>query len=127
MVEAKPVEVKAAAPVVPKPAAVAPAATVTGAGRQEQKRADAQERQRRANQAKPLETRIKRLEEQMAKLNAKKAAVDARLAGSEIYEEGKKEELKSMMLDQAYLAKELAQIEAEWLEKQAELEAMSTA
>ena len=126
-VEAKPVEAKAAAPVAPKPAAVAPAAPVTGAARQEQKRADAQERQRRANQAKPLETRIKRLEEQMAKLTAKKAAVDARLAGSEIYEEGKKEELKSVMLDQAYLAKELAQIEAEWLEKQAELEAMTTA
>ena len=63
----------------------------------------------------------------MAKLTAKKAAVDARLAGTEIYEEAKKEELKSVMLDQAYLAKELAQIEAEWLEKQAELEAMSTA
>ena len=126
-VEAKPVEVKAAAPVAPKTAALAAGPPVTGAARQEQKRADAQERQRRANQAKPLETRIKRLEEQMAKLNARKTAVDAGLAGSEIYEESKKEELKSLMLDQAYLARELAQVEAEWLEKQAELEAMSTA
>ena len=126
-VEVKPVEVKAAAPVAPKTAALAAGPPVSGAARQEQKRADAQERQRRANQAKPLETRIKRLEEQMAKLNARKTAVDAGLAGSEIYEESKKEELKSLMLDQAYLARELAQVEAEWLEKQAELEAMSTA
>jgi len=125
--EVKPVEVKAAAPVAPKPAVLPAGAPVSGAARQEQKRADAQERQRRANQAKPLETRIKRLEEQMAKLNARKTAVDARLAGSEIYEESRKEELKSLMLDQAYLARELAQVEAEWLEKQAELEAMSTA
>ena len=126
-VEAKPIAVKVAAPVVAKPVVLAASAPVSGAARQEQKRADAQERQRRANQAKPLETRIKRLEEQMAKLTAKKAAVDARLAGSEIYEETKKEELKSVMLDQAYLAKELAQIEAEWLEKQAELETMTAA
>ena len=126
-VEVKPVEVKAAAPVAPKTAALAAGPPVSGAARQEQKRADAQERQRRANQAKPLETRIKRLEEQMAKLNARKTAVDAGLAGSEIYEESKKEELKSLMLDQAYLARELAQVEAEWLEKQAELEAMPTA
>ena len=126
-VEVKPVEVKAAAPAAPKTAALAAGPPVSGAARQEQKRADAQERQRRANQAKPLETRIKRLEEQMAKLNARKTAVDAGLAGSEIYEESKKEELKSLMLDQAYLARELAQVEAEWLEKQAELEAMSTA
>ena len=109
-------EAKAPPPVTVSPKPAAP--------RQEQKRADAQTRQRRSNQARPLETRIKRLEEQMAKLNARKAGVDASLASPSIYEEPRKEELKALMLDQAYLAKELGQVESEWLEKQAELDAL---
>ncbi len=115
-VEVKGPEAKAPPPVavIPKPAAP----------RQEQKRADAQTRQRRSNQARPLETRIKRLEEQMAKLTARKAEVDASLATPSIYEEPRKDELKARMLDQAYLAKELGQVESEWLEKQAELDAL---
>jgi ATP-binding cassette subfamily F protein 3 len=130
-VEAKPArgntraaKTEAKIPEVVKPA---PPATPAGPARQEQKRTDAALRQRRSNLAKPLETRIKRLEEQLAKLTAKKAAIDARLAGTEIYEEARKEELKSVMLDQAYVAKELDQVEAEWLEKQAELEALQAA
>lgn len=111
----------------PEPKSAPAAAPVSAAARQEQKRAEAQERQRRANLVKPVETRIKRLEEQIAKLTAKKAAVDAILAGTGIYEEARKEELKTMMLDQAYIAKELDQAEAEWLEKQAELEALQAA
>ncbi len=111
----------------PEPKAAPAAAPVSAAARQEQKRLEAQERQRRANLVKPVETRIKRLEEQITKLTAKKAAVDAILAGTEIYEEARKEELKTVMLDQAYIAKELDQAEAEWLEKQAELEALQAA
>ena len=123
--EARPTEapLKPAAP-VKTAAATAP---LTGAARQEQKRADAQERQRRANLAKPLETRIKRLEEQIAKLTGRKTGIDKQLAGSAIYEEAQKEALKALMLDQAYVAKELAQVEQEWLEKQAELEALQAA
>ena len=71
---------------------------------------------------KPLEARIKRLEELMAKLNAKKADIDARLGDAAIYSEEKKDELKTLLLDQAYVGKELAELESEWLVKQAELE-----
>jgi ATP-binding cassette subfamily F protein 3 len=39
-----------------------------------------------------------------------------------MYLEGHKDALKDLLLDQAYVGKELAQLEAEWLEKQAELE-----
>ena len=126
-VEAKPVDIEAPATVIVSAAAVVATAPLSGAARQEQKRADAQQRQRRASQAKPLETRIRRLDEQMARLTARKSAVDARLAGTEIYEDANKEELKTLMLDQAYLAKELGQIEGEWLETQAELESLQAA
>jgi ATP-binding cassette subfamily F protein 3 len=69
---------------------------------------------------KPIESRIKRLEEQMAKLNSKKAAIDARLADPAVYQDRRK--IEPILLDQAYVAKELSQLESEWLEKQAELE-----
>jgi len=100
---------------------VAPAA-VSNVDRREQKRAEAEERQRLASLKKPIEMRIKRLEEQIAKRNAQKATVDARLADPEMYDVAKKKELTTLLGDQAYYAKELEQLEAEWLEQQEALE-----
>jgi len=61
----------------------------------------------------------------MAKLAPRKADIEARLAGGAIYEEANKEALKTLLLDQAYVGRELAQIEAEWLELQAQLERLA--
>jgi ATP-binding cassette subfamily F protein 3 len=94
------------------------------AARRGQKRKEAEERQRQSDARKPIESRIKRLEEQMAKLNAQKSAIDARLADPQIYGEANKEALKALILDQAYVARELALLEAEWLEQQERLEAL---
>ena len=69
---------------------------------------------------KSIESRIKRLEEQMAKLNARKAAIEAKLADPALCAD--RARLEPVLADQAYVAKELAQLEAEWLEKQAELD-----
>jgi ATP-binding cassette subfamily F protein 3 len=69
---------------------------------------------------KPLESRIKRLEEQMAKVNARKSALDAQLADPALYQD--RARLDPLLLDQAYLAKELETLEGEWLQKTAELE-----
>jgi ATP-binding cassette subfamily F protein 3 len=104
-----------------KPAA-APAPAVD---RKEQKRIEAEERQRLSALRKPIENRIKRLEEQMAKLNAKKAEVDAKLLDSAIYEADKKEELKNLVADQAFCSRDLEQLEGEWLELQEQLEALA--
>ena len=71
---------------------------------------------------KSLEARIKRLEEMIARLNAKKAEMEARLADPAIYEDASKALLETVLRDQAYVGKELGQLEGEWLEKQAELE-----
>ena len=89
------------------------------------KRKEAGERQARAAARKPLESRIKRLDEQMAKLSAKKAAIDAQLAGPAIYGDDQKDALKALILDQAYAARELEQAEAEWLELQRRLEGLA--
>jgi len=97
----------------------------TPPARVEQKRKEAEERQRQSDARKPIESRIKRLEEQMAKLNARKSAIDARLADPEIYGEANREALKALILDQAYVARELGQLEAEWLEQQERLEELA--
>ncbi|MES2536742.1 MAG: ATP-binding cassette domain-containing protein [Pseudomonadota bacterium] len=111
----------ALAPVVKK-GAIAPAPEVSGADKREQKRADAEDRQKLAARKKPIESRIKKLEEQIAKRNAQKAVVDARLADPQIYESANKKELKTLLTDQTYYAKEITQLEAEWLEQQEALE-----
>jgi ATP-binding cassette subfamily F protein 3 len=71
---------------------------------------------------KNLETRIRRLEEMIARLNARKADMEARLADPAIYQDASKEALEGVLRDQAYVGRELSQLESEWLEKQAELE-----
>ncbi len=107
---------------VPLPEAKKPAVTAPPADRREQKRREAEVRQRQSAARKPIESRIKRLEEKMAKLNAQKSAIDAQLADPAAYGEAQKEALKTLILDQAYVARELAQLEAEWLEQQQRLE-----
>jgi len=61
----------------------------------------------------PEEKRIKRLEEKMAKLNTRKAEVDRQLGDPATYQDG--EMVKKLLIDQAYVAKELEELEAQWL------------
>jgi len=105
-----------------KPDAAAP--TAATADRKEQKRSEAEARQRLSVQRKPIETRIKRLEELMQRHSARKDAIDARLADPDIYAEALKNELKNLLFEQANLVKELEQLESEWLSNQEALEAL---
>jgi ATP-binding cassette subfamily F protein 3 len=105
-----------------QPVAKTAAAEAPQVDRREQRRLEAEERQRQSALRKPIESRIKRLEEQMARLQEKKSAIDARLADPSIYDAASKDELKALIVDQAYHAKELEQLETEWLEQQEALE-----
>jgi ATP-binding cassette subfamily F protein 3 len=69
---------------------------------------------------KPIEARIKRLEEIMNRLNTQKASIEERLADPAVYQDA--EALKALLADQAYVVREIEQVESEWLAKQAELE-----
>jgi ATP-binding cassette subfamily F protein 3 len=104
--------------------AVAPSAPVVN--NKEAKRAEAEDRQRLAALKKPIESRIKKLEEQIAKRQAQKAVVDARLADPEIYDQAKKKELKQLLTDQTYYRKEVDTLEAEWMKEQDALEQLTT-
>jgi len=104
------------------PTIAEPAAPVVD--KKEQKRQDAEQRQRVATLRKPLDTKIKTLETQIAKRNEQKALVDAQLAEPAIYDAANKAKLKTLMADQAYYTKDLAQLEGEWLKLQEQLEAL---
>ena len=75
---------------------------------------------RKAGSKKNLQSRIQRLEEQMKRLGVEIAAVEARLSDPATYSDG--EAYKALAADQAYLRRELDQLETEWLARQAELE-----
>lgn len=93
-----------------------------GIDRKEQKRAEAEERQRLSALKKPLEKRINWLETELAKLNDKKSAIDNQLADPSIYEQVNKDKLKKLLADQVECTRLLNALEEEWLEKQDELE-----
>ena len=73
----------------------------------------------------PRGTRLKRLEEKVAKLSAEKAALDARLADPAMYADDRKEALKALIVDQAYAARELSELETQWFALQEETEKSS--
>ena len=64
-----------------------------------------------------LPSRIKRLEELMSRLNARKTQIEARLADPAVYQDAAA--LKALLLDQAYVGKELEHVESEWLQASA--------
>jgi len=56
----------------------------------------------------------------MARLGAQKADIERRFSEPSVYQD--KEALKALLEDQAYVVREMEKVEAEWLEKHAELE-----
>ena len=95
--------------------------------RREQKREEAAARQRLSAQRKPVENRIKRLEEEMARGNARRAELETLITHPDLYEESRKEDLKARLFEQASLLKELERLEADWMAQQEVLEGMATA
>ncbi len=93
--------------------------------RREQKREEAAARQRLSAQRKPVENRIKRLEEQMARGNARRAELETLITHPELYEENRKEDLKARLFEQANLLKELERLEAEWMAQQEVLDGIT--
>ena len=90
----------------------APARTCTGASRRDDRKAQAQNRQKLAEEAKPLKTELKKVDERMAQAQAEQAGLHDALAnpalsGTQHAEHGKR--LKQ-------LEDEIEQLESRWLE-----------
>jgi len=123
--EAKVANAAAAAAPAPAPVAApapAPVAAPAAASRNpQQRKQDAQERQQRSEQAKPLKRELTKIDERMAAAGSERTALEARLAEplppAEIADAGKR--LKA-------LNDEIGQLEERWLALSDQLEALST-
>jgi ATP-binding cassette subfamily F protein 3 len=90
--------------------------------RKDQRRQEAEARQKLAQLKKPLQSRIAKLEKEMDALNAEKAVLDAFVAAPESYETAMKAKLTDALKRQAEVQARLEALEAEWLDAQEELE-----
>ena len=91
-------------------------ATKPSADRRMQKREEAELRQRRAAERKPLATRQASIEQDIERLTTEKDALDTWLATTEAYAEDAKERLVTSIARQGELTWLLARLESEWLE-----------
>jgi ATP-binding cassette subfamily F protein 3 len=93
-----------------------------GVNRKEQRRLEAETRQKLAHLKKPLQSRITKIEKEMDALNAEKATLDAFVADPASYEPAQKSKLTDAIRRQADVNARLEALEAEWLETHEELE-----
>ncbi len=95
---------------------------VSAGNRKDQRRQEAEARQKLSHLKKPLQSRIAKLEKEMDALNAEKAALDAFTADAASYESAMKTKLTDALRRQAEVQARLETLEAQWLEAQEELE-----
>ena len=93
--------------------------SLNAAERKELKRQAAEKRAK----LRPLKKSVEKLEVQLEETQAQLEAVETVLADPSIYEEGNKLQLKEKLAEQATLSKQIATIEADWMEQ---LEALET-
>jgi ATP-binding cassette subfamily F protein 3 len=94
--------------------------------RKEQRRLEAQERQRLSDLRKPLEKRLHKVEAEMSELQNQKSMIEDSLADSTLYEPARKDELKTLLDKQVSCRQALDKVEAEWLQLQEAMEALQS-
>jgi ATP-binding cassette subfamily F protein 3 len=98
-----------------------PAAPATAPSRQEQRRLDAEAR----NRLTPLRNEQRRIENELARLAGQRQQLEAELADPATYATKPPEEGRRLTLRHAELSREIATLEERWLEVMSELEARS--
>jgi len=120
-----PVAAAAAPAPAAAPAAASPAAPASTFQSKEQKRQAAEDRQRLSAQRKPLEQKLKKVDEQMAKRSAQKSQIETQLAEPDIYDAANKPRLIKLLAEQTDVTRELGELESEWLSLHEQLEALA--
>lgn len=86
---------------------------------------DASRRHQDHKRTKQLKTRIRTIEERLARLARKLEEIEAKLADSSLYVEGgQSPDLQRLLREQMGLKDEISELEAEWLEHSEDLEAI---
>ncbi len=99
-----------------------PTLSVGAQDRRDQKRQQAEARNARSVQRRPLENAVRALEREIDKLHTEKIQVDGLLATGALYSDSRKEDLKLTLRRQAEISAKLSELEEQWLLRQTELE-----
>jgi ATP-binding cassette subfamily F protein 3 len=95
------------------------------ADRKQQKREEAQERQRTALIRKPIEAKLVNIEKELETVQSKLKALDALIADADLYSESRRQERVVTLAQHGELSKKHGELEEVWLELQSELESIS--
>ncbi|HUI59951.1 MAG TPA: ATP-binding cassette domain-containing protein, partial [Steroidobacteraceae bacterium] len=101
-----------------------PAPAGSGVDRKQQRRLEAEARNRLSAQRKPIERRLQGLEAQMAELTAHKKRLENLLADPNVYADSNRDRLKASLIDQARVDVQLQELEEAWLGLQSQLESL---
>jgi ATP-binding cassette subfamily F protein 3 len=93
-----------------------------GADRKQQRRAQAEERNRLSAQRRPLERQLKAVEAEIARLTSEKVRLETQIADPNFYDNADSEKVKASLMEQARADALLQQAEHEWLELQQALD-----
>ena len=99
-------------------------ARAEGLSRREQRRQEAQARDRLSAQRRPLERELVAVEKELAALTQRKRQLESALADPNIYAVDHREKLKSCLLDQSSVNARLQAVEERWLHLQSALESL---
>ena len=100
--------------------ALTPAAPVVS--RREERRVEAEQRQREARVRRPFEERIARIDEELEALRRESDEAEAWLASPDAYEEPNRERLQATLRRRGEAAARIATLEDDWLEAHARLD-----
>ncbi|MBM5570773.1 MULTISPECIES: ATP-binding cassette domain-containing protein [Deefgea] len=87
----------------------------TSINRKEQKRLEADARQKLANARKPLEKQLARIEAEMARISLEQNAITASLAEESLYSPARKEDLQKILANELQLKEKMAEQETAWM------------
>ncbi len=80
-------------------------------GKKEARRQEADRRKK----LQPLKKSVDRLEKKIAELNKQSEAIEQRLADPDLYSDENAEKMTALMQDKAYLAKDISELEEQWM------------
>lgn len=91
-----------------------------GINKKQQRQINAEERKK----LQPLQTKAKKIEQQIGELTQQKATIETQLNNSQTYEATQRDKLKALLIDKAQLDKQLETLELQWLDIMEEIEKM---
>ncbi len=104
--------------------AVSSEAQIINIDRKQQKREEAEQRQRLAVLRKPIDAKLAKIEKELEQVQTKIAMLDSLIADPDLYTDARRQERVASLAEHGELTKRANLLEEQWLELQTELEAL---